>query len=33
MPERIIDTQYRQGMIVEKYIVEGEPGINYRVVE
>ena len=33
MTERVIDTQYRQGVVVEKYIVEGEPGIHYRAVE
>jgi len=33
MTERVIDTQYRQGTVVEKYIIEGEPGVHYRVVE
>jgi len=33
MSEHILDVQYRQGQIVEKSIVEGEPGIEYRVVE
>ena len=32
MTERIIEVQYRQGVLVEKYIIEGEPGIHYRVV-
>lgn len=33
MSERIIKTQYRQGLVVEKYIIEGEPGIHYRIVD
>jgi len=32
MSERILEVQHRQGLVVEKYIVEGERGINYRVV-
>ena len=32
MTERIIETQHRQGLVVEKYIVEGEPGVNYRII-
>lgn len=32
--ERItLDVQYRQGQYVEKYIIEGEPGIHYEVIE
>lgn len=31
MTERIIDTQVRQGLYVEVYIIEGEPGIHHRV--
>jgi len=31
MTESVIEVQYRKNKIVEKYIIEGEPGINYRV--
>ena len=33
MTERVIEVQYRQGNVVEKYIIEGEPGVHYRVVQ
>lgn len=32
MSERTIDVQHRQGIVVAKYIIEGEPGIHYREV-
>jgi len=33
MSERIIDVQYRQGTVVEKYIIENEAGVHYRIIE
>ena len=31
--EIVLETQRRQGLLVEKYIILNEPGIHYRIID